>query len=101
MVFVHLPAQESLADAPRSRRPPISAADSVHAIVRRLGLPLLDLRDTLRRYGPSDSLIAHADAHLTVRGNRVVAEIVLRYLTTFDSLPVPGTAGHRPPRTAH
>ncbi|MGH7665042.1 MAG: hypothetical protein ACRENI_12215 [Gemmatimonadaceae bacterium] len=86
VVVVYLPAQATLAGGRAARQLPANAVDSVRAVVRKLGLPLLDLRDTLRNYGPVDSLFPYETAHLTERGQQIVAGIILRYLAGRDSL---------------
>lgn len=80
ITFVYLPAWTTLTGRPRMHQAPSNQVDSVRAIVRRLGLPLLDLRDSLPRYAPGDSLIPFEDGHFTVRGHAIVADILLRYL---------------------
>src|SRR5205814_6842845 len=56
------------------------AADSLRTIVTGAGLRFLDLRDSLRLLGPTDSVYAAEGGHLTERGNRVAADVLMRWV---------------------
>lgn len=93
--FVYMPSQLSMVGSREARVPPWTLGDSVRTLMRGMNVPVLDLSDSLRRYGPVDSLYPYVESHLSRLGNRIVGDIILRYLARADSARPPVSAAVR------
>ena len=94
LTMVYLPSEQLMAGRPT--RPGERAGDSVVAIVKSLGVPVLDLRSVLGRFGSSHDLYAYEEAHFSPRGHQAVSTLVLDLLMRRDSLGPPSADARRP-----
>lgn len=86
---VYLPSEARLSGR-RTIRASELAADSVLGVLRGLGVPVLDLRESILRYGSGRDLHRYEESHYNERGHRAVALLVQAWLAADTA------AGTRP-----